>query len=60
MAYLRLAVRGDDEKSVGRAFSGAIIETSLSSYPGTFFTSAPCRERRVSPATGRQLSAPPP
>ncbi len=41
MAYLRLAVRGDDEQSVGRAFSGAVIETSLSSYPGTFFTSAP-------------------
>jgi hypothetical protein len=41
MAYLRLAVRGDDEQAVGRAFSGAVIETSLSSYPGTFFTSAP-------------------
>jgi hypothetical protein len=41
MAYLRLAVRGDNEKTVGRAFSGAVIETSLSSYPGTFFTSAP-------------------
>ena len=41
MAYLRLAVRGDDERAVGRAFSGAVIETSLSSYPGTFFTSAP-------------------
>ena len=41
MAYLRLAIRGDDEKAVGRAFSGAVIETSLSSYPGTFFTSAP-------------------
>jgi hypothetical protein len=41
MAYLRLAVRGDDEQAVGRAFSGAIVETSLSSYPGTFFTSAP-------------------
>ena len=41
MAYLRLAVRGDDELAVGRAFSGAVIETSLSSYPGTFFTSAP-------------------
>jgi len=40
MAYLRLAVRGDDERAVGRAFSGAVIETSLSSYPGTFFTSA--------------------
>ena len=41
MAYLRLAVRGDDEQAVGRAFSGAVVETSLSSYPGTFFTSAP-------------------
>jgi hypothetical protein len=41
MAYLRLAVRGEDERAVGRAFSGAVIETSLSSYPGTFFTSAP-------------------
>jgi hypothetical protein len=41
MAYLRLAVRGEDEKTVGRAFSGAVVETSLSSYPGTFFTSAP-------------------
>ena len=34
MAYLRLAVRGDDEQAVGRAFSGAVVETSLSSYPG--------------------------
>ncbi len=41
MAYVRLAVRGDDESAVGRAFSGAVVETSLSSYPGTFFTSAP-------------------
>jgi hypothetical protein len=41
MAYLRLGVRGDDEQAVGRAFSGAVVETSLSSYPGTFFTSAP-------------------
>ncbi len=41
MSYLRLAVRGDDEQAVGRAFSGAVVETSLSSYPGTFFTSAP-------------------
>ena len=41
MAFLRLAVRGDDEPTVGRAFSGAVVETSLSSYPGTFFTSAP-------------------
>jgi hypothetical protein len=41
VAYLRLAVRGDDEQVVGRAFSGAVVETSLSSYPGAFFTSAP-------------------
>jgi hypothetical protein len=41
MAFLRLAVRGDDERSVGRAFSGAVVETSLASYPGTFFTTAP-------------------
>jgi Acyclic terpene utilisation family protein AtuA len=41
MAYLRLAVRGEDERAVGRAFSGAVVETSLSSYPGTFFTTAP-------------------
>ena len=41
MAYLRLAVRGDDERAVGRAFSAAVVETSLSSYPGTFFTTAP-------------------
>jgi hypothetical protein len=47
MAYLRLAVRGDDELAVGRAFSGAVVETSLSSYPGTFFTSAPSRAQGV-------------
>jgi hypothetical protein len=41
MAFLRLAVRGGDEHAVGRAFSGAVIATSLASYPGTFFTSAP-------------------
>ena len=47
MAYLRLAVRGDDEPAVGRAFSGAVVETSLSSYPGTFFTSAPAGAQGV-------------
>ncbi len=41
MAFLRLAVRGDDAEAVGRGFSGAVVETSLASYPGTFFTSAP-------------------
>jgi hypothetical protein len=47
MAFLRLAVRGSDEQEVGRAFSGAVVETSLSSYPGTFFTSAPGRAQAV-------------
>jgi hypothetical protein len=47
MAFLRLAVRSDDEASVGRAFSGAVVETSLASYPGTFFTSAPSQAQAV-------------
>jgi hypothetical protein len=47
MAFLRLAVRGNDEYAVGRAFSGAVVETSLASYPGTFFTSAPSRAQAV-------------
>jgi hypothetical protein len=41
MAFLRLAVRGQDERAVGRAFSGAVVETSLSSYPGAYSTSSP-------------------
>jgi hypothetical protein len=32
---------------VGRGFSGAVIETSLASYPGTFFTSAPGNAQAV-------------
>jgi hypothetical protein len=47
LAFLRLAVRGDVEHAVGRAFSGAVVETSLSSYPGTFFTSAPSGAQAV-------------
>jgi hypothetical protein len=47
LAYLRLAVRGADEATVGRAFSGAVVETSLASYPGTFFTSAPSGAQAV-------------
>jgi hypothetical protein len=47
MAFLRLAVRGDDEHAVGRGFSGAVVETSLASYPGTFFTSAPGNAQAV-------------
>jgi hypothetical protein len=47
MAFLRLAVRGDDESAVGRSFSGAVVETSLASYPGTFFTTAPSSAQAV-------------
>lgn len=47
IAFLRLAVRGDEERAVGRGFSGAVIETSLASYPGTFFTSAPSHAQAV-------------
>ncbi len=62
MAYLRLAVRGDDERAVGRAFSGAVVETSLSSYPGTFFTSAPSAAQGVArywPTTVRATAVTP-
>ena len=62
MAYLRLAVRGDDEQAVGRAFSGAVVETSLSSYPGTFFTSAPSGAQGVArywPTTVRAATVTP-
>ena len=40
-AFLRIAVRGDDPALVGRAFSSSVVETTLASYPGTFFTAAP-------------------
>ncbi len=62
MAYLRLAVRGDDEQMVGRAFSGAVVETSLSSYPGTFFTAAPSGAQGVArywPTTVAAMSVTP-
>jgi hypothetical protein len=62
LAYLRLAVRGADEAAVGRAFSGAVVETSLSSYPGTFFTSAPSGAQGVArywPTTVRADSVAP-
>jgi hypothetical protein len=47
LAFLRLAVRSDDETAAGRAFSSAVIETSLASYPGTFFTGAPSGAQEV-------------
>jgi hypothetical protein len=58
MAFLRLAVRGDDEAAVSRAFSGAVVETSLSSYPGTFFTSAPSRAQAVARYWPTTIAAP--
>jgi hypothetical protein len=47
VAFLRLAVRGEDEAVVGRAFSGAVVETSLANYPGIYFTSVPSNGQAV-------------
>lgn len=41
VSLLRIAVRGDDRESVGKAFSTAVVETTLANYPGAFATSAP-------------------
>jgi len=41
IACFRVAVRGDHEGLVGRAFSSAVVETTLAGYPGTFATGAP-------------------
>lgn len=38
---LRVIARSDDEKLVARAFSAAVIEQGLSSYPGLFATEVP-------------------
>jgi hypothetical protein len=40
-ALLRVHVRSDDPKAVGRAFSGAAVELALTSYPGCTLTSQP-------------------
>ena len=40
-ALLRVQVRSDDPKAVGRAFSGAAVELALASYPGFTLTSPP-------------------
>ncbi len=40
-ALLRVDVRGDDPKAVGRAFSGAAVELALASYPGFTLTTQP-------------------
>jgi hypothetical protein len=40
-ALLHCVVRGEDAKSVGRAFSGAAVELALASYPGFHLTRPP-------------------
>ena len=40
-ALLRVLVRGEDPKQVGRAFSSAAVELALASYPGFTLTSPP-------------------
>lgn len=40
-AFLRIAVSDPDEGKVGRAFSAAVVETGLASYPGLYLTSPP-------------------
>ncbi len=40
-AFLRVSVKSQDPKKVGRAFSGAVVEMALASYPGFFCTSPP-------------------
>lgn len=40
-AYLKVTVKGQDAKQVGRPFSSAVVEMALASYPGFFCTSPP-------------------
>ncbi|EAU65643.1 conserved hypothetical protein [Stigmatella aurantiaca DW4/3-1] len=40
-AFLRVVVKDPDTKVVGRAFSGAVIELALASYPGFTMTTPP-------------------
>ena len=40
-ALLKVTVKSQDPKKVGRAFSGAVVEMALASYPGFFCTSPP-------------------
>jgi hypothetical protein len=46
-AFLRIAVRGEDERTVGRAFSAAAVETALASFPGAFYTGPPSGAQEV-------------
>lgn len=40
-ALMKVTVKGQDAKQVGRAFSGPVIEMALASYPGFFCTTPP-------------------
>ncbi|HEY1601724.1 MAG TPA: acyclic terpene utilization AtuA family protein [Pirellulales bacterium] len=40
-AYLRVTAKGQDPSRVGRAFSNAVVEMVLASYPGFYCTSPP-------------------
>lgn len=40
-ALLTVSVKGPDPDVVGRRFSGAVVETGLSTYPGMYMTSPP-------------------
>jgi hypothetical protein len=62
IALFRVAVRGEDEALVGRAFSSAVIETTLAGYPGTFATAAPGGAQEVArywPTTVAATRVPP-
>jgi hypothetical protein len=43
-AHLRITVKDPDPRKVGRAFSGAVLELGLASYPGFHTTSPPTSE----------------
>lgn len=43
-AFLRITVKDDDPKKVGRAFSNAVVEMALANYPGFYMTSPPTSE----------------
>lgn len=47
VSTLRITVHGDDERAVGRAFSGAAVGLALSSYPGCFTASPPGPAQQV-------------
>ena len=60
LALLRLAVRGQDRALVGRAFSSAVVETTLAGYPGNLLHLGADRRFRGGPRTGPPPWPPPP